>query len=312
MCGGCQHRGHLHATVHPYTPIHLYTPIHPHAPPYLHPPCIYMFPLYHLFPIYHGDFGASVHPTCLGVFWRGHQYICQAISVSVCASICPSVHNSCTSCSPSLWVTSSLDWMSVDVHYASCCCSFLCSVIIMSQVSTTTAMTTTTPVTIVWSGMSSLSMVTMAPSLMGLPATLGQCDVVLLPPRHSGGVVHLATLSQQQPPSQMPLQAHANYAIGPPKVGFFFRVETPAILYFYMFHVCSGICFLLSAAILTYGGSTIKVSTITTFWSLPMAGICATWKWSLAYTRYAQSGCSLHCFEEREPSATQSAVLQPF
>ena len=40
-------------------------------------------------------------------------------------------------------------------------------------------MTTTPPVTVVSSGMSSLSLVTMAPSSMGLPTMLGQHDVVL-------------------------------------------------------------------------------------------------------------------------------------
>ena len=104
----------------------------------------------------------------------------------------------------------------------------------MSQVSTTTATTTTTPVTVVSSGMSSLSSVTMDPSLMGLPATLGHHDVVLLPPlttRCSGSVIGLASVPQQQPPSSVPLQAYANYTISSPQVGFFFRVETPTILY---------------------------------------------------------------------------------
>ena len=60
---------------------------------------------------------------------------------------------------------------------------------------------------------------------MGLPVTMGQCDVVLPPPlmpRCSGGVIGLATVSQQQPPSLMPLQAYANYAMGSPQVGFSF------------------------------------------------------------------------------------------
>ena len=81
---------------------------------------------------------------------------------------------------------------------------------------------------------------------MGLPATLGQDDVVLLPPqtpRHSGGVVGLATVLQQEPPSQMALHAYANYAMSPPQVGFSFRVEPSAILYFCIFGVCSGVCF---------------------------------------------------------------------
>ena len=89
-----------------------------------------------------------------------------------------------------------------------------CSVFIMSQASTTMAMTITPPVTCVCSGMSSLlSTVTIAPSLMGLPATSGQHDVVLSPlltPRYSKGASSLTNVLQQQPPSQMPLQAYAN------------------------------------------------------------------------------------------------------
>ena len=80
----------------------------------------------------------------------------------------------------------------------------------MSQASTTTVMTITPPVTVVCSGTSSLlSTVTMAPSLMGLPATSGQHDVDLPPlltTRHSRGVVGLVTVPQQQSQSQMPLQ----------------------------------------------------------------------------------------------------------
>ena len=96
--------------------------------------------------------------------------------------------------------------------------------------------TTTPPVTVVSFGMSSLSSVTMAPSSMELPATLGQYDVVLPPPltpRCPGGVISLAFVPQQQPPSSMPLQAYANYAMGSPQVGFFFRVEPPNIYYWW-------------------------------------------------------------------------------
>ena len=160
----------------------------------------------------------------------------------------------------------------LDVCYASCCCSFLCSLFITSQASTTTAMTTTSLFTVVYSGMSSLlSMVTMAPSLMGLPATSGQHDVVpppLLTLRNSGGDVGPATVPQQQPPSQMPLQGQL--CIGPPQVSFSLRVESPIILYLYMFGAMLG-------AIFTYGCSPSGVCTIATIWSLPMAGMCATW-----------------------------------
>ena len=70
---------------------------------------------------------------------------------------------------------------------------------------------------------------------------------------------------------------------------------------YYMFGVCSGVCFLLSGAMLdaisTLRGSTIGVCTIATSWSLSVEGICATWWWSSAHTRYAQSGCSFHYIE---------------
>ena len=224
--------------------------------------------------------GSICMPNMSWSLFGGHQYICQTF-VSVSTSICLSVHNSHTSHFPSLWVASLLDWMPMDVCYVSCCCSFLV-VFIMSQASSTTAMTTTPLVTVVCSGtLCLLSMVTMVPSLIGIPATSGQHDVVLPPlltSRHSGGFVGLATVPQQQPPSQMPLQA---YAMGPPQVCFSFRVEPSTILYFYMFGVCSGVCFLLSGAmvdvIFTCGDSKIKVCTIAALWSLPMAGICATW-----------------------------------
>ena len=113
---------------------------------------------------------------------------------------------------------------------------------LFSPVSTTMTATTTPPVAMVSSGMSSISSVTVAPSLMGPPTTLGQHDVILLPPltpRFSGGVLGLASMPQQKPPSSMPLQSYANYVMASPQVGFFFGVEPPTILY--MFGVCSGV-----------------------------------------------------------------------
>ena len=118
-------------------------------------------------------------------------------------------------------------WMSIMLHVV----PFLW--LIMSQVCTTMAIATTTPVTVVSSGMSSLSSVTMAPSLTGLPVTFGQHDV--LPPpltlRCPGGVMGLTSLPQQQPPCLVPLQAYANYAMSSPQIGFFFIVEPPTVLY---------------------------------------------------------------------------------
>ena len=104
----------------------------------------------------------------------------------------------------------------------------------MSQVTVTT---TTAPVTVVcyWAITMTVTLVT---TTVDLPA-LGQHDVhtsmdvtklgqhdVVLPPQlilrdSMRGSVGLATVSkQQQPQSQMPSQAYANYALGPPQVSF--------------------------------------------------------------------------------------------
>ena len=160
--------------------------------------------------------------------------------------------------------------------------------------------TTTPPVTVVSSGLSSVSSVTVAPSLTGFPVSLDQHGMVPPPPfipRGSGGILGSVSVPQQQTPSSMPPLAYANYAMGSPQVGFFFRVEPPIICILYMFGVPSGVCFfiLLGAeldAVFTCGGSTIRVCTLATLWSLPIAGICATWWWSMVHTWFALSGCS--------------------
>ena len=98
------------------------------------------------------------------------------------------------------------------------------------------ATTTIPPVTVVSSGLSLVSSVTMVPSLMGVFSNLGsdQCRVVQPPPlmpRGSGGGIGPASVPQQQPPSLMPLLAYAYYAMGSPHIGFFFTVEPPTVLY---------------------------------------------------------------------------------
>ena len=103
----------------------------------------------------------------------------------------------------------------------------------MSHVSTT-APTTTPLVTVVSSGLLSVLSVTVAPSLTGFPVSLDQHGMVPPPPlmpRGSGGVLGSVSVPQQQTPSSMPPLAYANYAMGSPQVGFFFRVEPPTILY---------------------------------------------------------------------------------
>ena len=103
----------------------------------------------------------------------------------------------------------------------------------MSHISAT-ALTTTPAVTVVSSGLSSVLSVTVAPSLTGFPVSLDQHGMVPPPPlmqRGSGGVLGSVSVPLQQTPSSMPPLAYANYAMGSPQVGFFFRVELPTILY---------------------------------------------------------------------------------
>ena len=180
----------------------------------------------------------------------------------------------------------------------------------MSQASTTTATTTTPLVTVMCSGTSSfLSTVTMAPSLMGLSVTPAQHDVFMSPsltPRNSGGVVSLATLPQHQPQSQMPLQAHANYAMGRPQVGFSFRVEIPTSLFLYAW--CLFWCML--SAFRCHAGCHIHL------WGLNHLGLHHCNPLEITHGRHMcslavvidphQVCCCLYCFE-----SGYSAVPQP-
>ena len=129
--GSIQQRGH------PYAPIYLYTSV---------PLYIFMFS-YTICSSMSWGLGGHLYTPCVLVSFQGAHL--SGISVSVSTSICLSAHNSHTSCSSSLWVASLLDWMPMDVCYASFHCSFLCSAFIMSQVSTTMAMITTSLVTCV-------------------------------------------------------------------------------------------------------------------------------------------------------------------
>ena len=83
----------------------------------------------------------------------------------------------------------------------------------------TKALTTTPPVTVVSSGLLSVSSVTAAPLLIGFPVSLDQHGVVPPPPlmlRGSGGLLGSVSVPQQQTPSPMPPLAYTNYAMGSP------------------------------------------------------------------------------------------------
>ena len=150
---------------------------------------------------------------CMSVCCRGYLHVLWG-KLSICWG------SGGISTSVKLWCQY-IHWISIMLHLV----PFLW--FIVSQVSTSTAITAS-PVTVVSSGMSSLSSVTMAPSLMGFPTMLGQHDVVMPPPltpRCFGGVLGHASVPLQQPSSSMPLQANANCAMGSP------QVEPPTVLY---------------------------------------------------------------------------------
>ena len=83
---------------------------------------------------------------------------------------------------------------------------------------------TTTPV-IVCTGRLTTPMMITTP--LGLAAPLGKWDVVLPAPLilkdKMRDIVCFASLLQQQPQSQIPSQAYANYDMGPPQVSFLFQ-----------------------------------------------------------------------------------------
>ena len=124
----------------------------------------------------------------------------------------------------------------------------------MSHVSTM-ALITTPPVTVVSSGLSLVSSVTVAPSMTWFPVSLDQHGVVQPPPLMLRGSV---SVPQQQTPSSMPLLANVNYPMASPQVGFFFRVEPPTILYIICLVSILVSAFLLLGAeldaVFTYGG----------------------------------------------------------
>ena len=186
-------------------------------------PLAYWTPPLHL-PLYGGVLPLGLHPH-LFIGFPVHQYV---LGISVCdmGNISPFVGGFGD-------VPHLLGVLGTSAHGVSICLFLYILVGIMSHVSTM-ATTTSPPVMVASSGLSSVSSVTVAPSPLRLPATMDQCGVVQPPPlmpRGSGGVICPTSVPQQQPPSLMPLLAYANYAMGSPQVGFFFRVEPPTVLY---------------------------------------------------------------------------------
>ena len=97
----------------------------------------------------------------------------------------------------------------------------------------TTALTTTLPVTgLFWTVISGISDSGSFPDRVS--SKLGSAwhgSTTTLDAKRLWRCSWLSSVPQQQTPSSVPPLAYANYAMGSPQVGFFFRVESPTILY---------------------------------------------------------------------------------
>ena len=174
--------------------------------------------------------------------------------MSVSTSICLSGHNRHTRCSPSLWVPSLLDWILMDVSYASCCCFFLCSVFIMSPVSTTLTMTT-------HSSNDSCMLQYIISPFSGYPGSLlnGASSNIRSAWFGSATTADTKALWRCCWPCHCTTAEPSilNASSGPCQLchrsstgRFLFQSWASHCLVYYMFGVCSGVCFLLSGAML--------------------------------------------------------------
>ena len=162
--------------------------------------------------------------------------------------------------------------------------------------------TTTSPVTVVYSRQSFISVtVIMVPISVG-KTILDQPDMVLLPQYitrdiisssvgctsplcHSNSNLSLRCLLRHMPTMACVLHRWV----------FSFRVEPPTNSYVIIW-VCYGVCILLPGShvtvMFTNGGSNVGVCHTTSLWSKPLEGICTNWWWSVAHARYVLSGCT--------------------
>ena len=149
--------------------------------------------------------------------------------------------------------------------------------------------TTTAPVSVVCSGASLITMtVTAVPISVG-QMTWGQQDLVLPPQlipwdtlRGSAGPVCATETTILVPDA---FSGICQPCHGSSTGKFLFQSWVSKWFLYHVFGVCYGVCLLLSgshvAAMFIYRGSTIGFCTTTTLWSLPLAGICASWWWSV-------------------------------
>ena len=85
----------------------------------------------------------------------------------------------------------------------------------------------------------------------------------------------------------------------PSQVSFSFRVDphTDSLCYVSLSVMMFALRFPCGCYVHQWG-STIWVCDTTTLWSIHLADICTSQRWSMAHARSAVNGYSLHCFEK--------------
>ena len=150
----------------------------------------------------------------------------------------------------------------------------------MSHVSTT-APTTTPPITVVSSGLSSVSSVSVAPSLTGFPVSHGVVPTTLDAKelwRCFWLCFYAAAVDSIFNASSGLCQLCYGFSTG--RFFLFSELSLPPFVSYICWCLFWCLLFILGAkldAVFTYGGSTVRVCILATLWSVPMAGICATW-----------------------------------
>ena len=303
-------------SIHPlyiHMPLYVCIPPYIHMPPYICTPpyiCMSPYPLVHLYVlpvpyVPHMLWGLGGHlytPYVLGPL--GASVYLSGILLSVGTSICLSDHNSHASCFPSLWVTSLLDWMPMDVCYASCCCSFLCIFHYVPSFYYHGYDDYCSSDCCMFMYILSFLNKYHGPHLDGASSnirsawcgTAATTDTNVLWRCCWPCYCAIVATCISDASSGLCQLCHGS------STGRFLFQSWASCWFVFLYVWCLLWC-MLSAFRCHAGyhmhllGSTNGVCTIATPWSLPMAGICTTWQWVSAHTRYALSGCSLHCFE---------------
>ena len=121
---------------------------------------------------------------------------------------------------------------------------------------------------------------------------------------------------QQQHLSQMPLQTYANYAMGPPQIGFSFRVEPPTILFFiFLLYVLVSAFYFQVPCWMLYspmGAQALGFAPLQPFGAYPWQAYVQPGSGHQPITGMHRVAALSTALSMGEPPATHSPVLKPF